>query len=342
MRKALFTLRAVALALTFAFAAEGALAAQSSEELTVVGRLTPTVEAGGWLVVADYGKYLILNASDFRREPWFREGAAVEASGRVRDDVMSIHMEGVPFQARTMRARGAAQGAGAAGAARAQQAVTTGQARATTRVVVSGNAVVQAQPDTAVLTLAVVTQNASASEAQAENASRTEAVVRAVRAAAGASAEVKTSGYSLQPQYAYKEGMPPSITSYIARNAVNVTTGELHRVGAILDAASRAGANSVDAIAFTLRRDEQARQRALADATREAVAKARVIAETLGGRLTRIVEVQEAGVARPIPIYENATPARAAMASQTATPIESGSLEIRAQVQLVAEVETKE
>src|SRR2546423_1483525 len=205
-------------------------------------------------------------------------------------------------------------------------------------------ATVQAQPDTAILTVAVVTQNASASEAQAENASKTDAVVRAVKAAAGPGAEVKTSGYSLQPQYAYKEGAPPTITSYVARNSVTVTTGELSRVGASIDAASRAGANSVDGLSFTLRRDEQARAHALAEATREAVSKARVIADTLGGRLTRIVEVQEAGAARPIPLYENAAAGRATIASQAATPtpIESGSLEIRAQVQLVAEVETKE
>ena len=346
MRRSLLTTRAAALALALAFAAQ-VPAAQAAQDLTVQGRLTPTVEAGGWLVVADYGKYLILNAGEFRREPWFREGASVEATGQVREGVVSAYMQGIPFQARTMRAR--AGGGGAAAPARRQggQATAAGGqtqgARPTTRVIVSGDSVVQAQPDTAVLTLAVVTQNASASEAQAENASRTDAVLRAVRAAAGAGAEVKTSGYSLQPQYAYKEGAPPAITSYIARNAVSVTTGELNRVGAVIDAGSRAGANSVDGLAFTLRRDEPARRQALSEATREALASARVIAETLGGRVVRIVEVQESGPVRPGPVY-GAEYGRTAMTAQAAapTPIESGSLEVRAQVQLVAEVEVRE
>lgn len=355
MRKSLLVVRAASVALVLLFAAQGARAAQASKELTVMGRLTPTVEAGGWLVVASYGKYLLINASEFRRQPWFREGASVEATGRVRDDVMSIHMEGVPFQARTMRARagsrrGKSQDDGPPGDASqinvsqntAPQAVAGSGARGSARVVVTGEAVVQAQPDTAALTLAVVTQNASASEAQAENASKTDAVVRAVRAAAGAGAEVRTSGYSLQPQYAYKEGAPPSITSYVVRNGVTLTTGELNRVGAVIDAASRAGANSVDGLSFTLRRDEQARQRALSDATREALAKARAVATTLGGSLVRVVEVQEAGAFRPpVPVYA-AEFGRAAGTAQTATPVEPGSLEIRAQVQLVAEVETRE
>jgi uncharacterized protein YggE len=353
MRRGLLTVSAAAFALALLFAAQGARAAQESKELTVVGRLTPTVEAGGWLVVASYGKYLLINANEFRRQPWFREGASVEATGRVRDDIMSIHMEGVPFQARTMRARagsrrGKAQDDGPPGNAAqlnvsqntAAQAVAGSGARGSARVVVTGEAVVQAQPDTAALTLAVVTQNASASEAQAENASKTEAVVRAVRAAAGAGAEVRTSGYSLQPQYAYKEGVPPSITGYIARNAITVTMGELPRVGPVIDAATRAGANNVEGLSFTLRNDEQARMRALAEATRGAQAKARAVAQTLGGRVLRVVEVQEAGAVRPrVPVYM-AEFGRSAGTAQAPTPVEPGSLEIRAQVQLVAEVET--
>lgn len=346
--------RAASLALALLFVAQVTWAAQTTKELTVVGRLTPTVEPGGWLVVADYGKYLLTNANEFRRQSWFREGAAVEATGRVRDDVMSIHMEGVPFTARTMRARAGSRSAGSPGGGSQSNAAqnTGGQAAmagtgvrgSVVRVVVTGESFVQAQPDTAVLTVAVVTQNASASEAQAENASKTDAVVRAVRAAAGTAAEVKTSGYSLQPQYAYKEGAPPTITSYIARNSVTVTTGELNRVGAVIDAASRAGANTVDGLSFTLRNDGQARQRALSEATREALAKARAIATTLGGSVVRIVEVQEAGTARPpIPLYQSEVGNVAMMRqSATPTPVEPGALDIRAQVQLVAEVETRE
>ena len=238
-----------------------------------------------------------------------------------------------------LAARGAAaQGAGQQATAGGQQ-----QARGLTRVIVSGDAVVQAEPDTAIVTLAVVTQNANASEAQAENASKTDAVLRAVRAAAGAGAEIRTSGYSLQPQYAYKEGAPPTITGYLARNAVTVTLSELARVGRVIDAGSGAGANSVDGLAFTLRRDEQARERALAEATREAAAKARVIAQTLGGRVVRVVEVQESGTVRPTPRYDfDAAQAVSARQSNVQTPVESGTLEVRAAVQLVVEVETRE
>jgi uncharacterized protein YggE len=95
----------------------------------------------------------------------------------------------------------------------------------------------------------------------------------------------------------------------------------------------------VSGIAFTLRQDRPARDRALGEATREAMSKAQVIAQALGGRVLRIVEVQEDGFQQrpPVPIYQTESFASAA---KVATPIEVGSLEINSRVQVIAEVET--
>ncbi len=325
MRKSFLLMRACVAALVLIFAAQ---ASAATEEITVRGRLGRTVEPGGWIVNAPRERYLIINADRFKNESWFREGADVEATGETKKDIVTTYMEGTPFEARSMRPQG-------------EQAVTGGAARGLTRVVVTGDALVQSQPDTAIIQVAVVTQNLSASEAQSENATKSDAVVRAVKAAAGAGAEVKTSGYSLQPQYDYRDGTAPRITGYLARNSVMVTMGELPKVGAVIDAATRAGANNIDSLAFTLRRDEQARGQALTNATREAVSKARLIAEALGGRLVRVVEVQEAGAARPpVPLYERSAVMN--MAKDAQTPIEIGTLDVRAEVQLVAEIETKQ
>jgi uncharacterized protein YggE len=203
-----------------------------------------------------------------------------------------------------------------------------------------GDSIIQAQPDTAILTVSVVTQNRSAIEAQQENATKTDAVVRAVKAAAGAGAEVKTSGYNVQPQRVYKENQPPTISGYEVRNSVTVTTSDLNKVGAIIDAAAQAGSNEIAGIAFTLRQDRQARDRALTEATQEAVGKARMIATALGGRVVRIVEVQEANFQQipPVPYY--ATAGVMAGQAKIATPIEVGSLEITSRVQVIAEVES--
>ena len=210
-----------------------------------------------------------------------------------------------------------------------------------TRITVSGDSTVKAQPDTAIVSIAVVTQSKTAIDAQQENATRTDAVVRALKAAMGAGAEVKTSGYSIEPQRVYKENQPPTIVGYEARNRVTVTMSDLKKVGPLLDAAAQSGANNIDGISFTLRNDREARSQALAEATREAMSKAQTLAQTLGGRIVRIAEVQEGGtIPRPIYQAEYSAGMMNRVAAQTVTPVEVGTLDINAQVQLVALIET--
>lgn len=307
----------------------GTAAVLHAKEITVHGKLQKTVEAGGWLIVASDAKYLILNSKNFQGNAWFKESTNVEALGEVKE-VMTTAMEGIPFEVKSMQP-----------VDKDGQAVATpgrDDNRRVTRVMVAGDSIVRAQPDTAILTISVVTQNRSAIEAQQENAAKTDAVVRALKGAAGAGAEVKTSGYSLQPQRVYKEGQPPAITGYEVRNTVTVTMGDLNKVGSVIDAAAQAGSNDVAGIAFTLRQDRPARDRALGEATREAMSKAQVIAQALGGRVVRIVEVQEEGFRPPVPVYQ--TEGFMAAKASAATPIEVGSLEISSRVQVIAEVET--
>ena len=301
----------------------------TANEITVRGRLQRTVEAGGWVIVSGNQKYLILNAQRFRSEKWFTEANEVEAVGETKSDVMTTFMEGTPFDVRTMRPF--AQG----GSGENQNA-----SKGLTKVWVTGDSIVQAQPDTAILSISVVSQAKRALDAQQDNANKSDAVVRALKSAAGAGAEIKTSGYSLQPQRVYKEGVPPAITGYEARNSVTVILSDLTKVGAVIDAASQAGANDVGSISFTLRKDRPAKDQALADATREAVNKAQIIAQALGGRVVRVVEVQEEGVQRPRPIYEATAGLQSMRAGIAAsTPIEVGTLDITSRVQLIAEVE---
>ena len=327
MRK-LVTICGVLTLLTL-FAAPIFTATAASEiDKTVRGRLQRTVEAGGWLVVDKSQKFLLLNAQRFQNEGWFKEGVEVEAIGETKD-VMTVYMEGTPFEAQSLKPL-AAQGG---------NQVVQGGDRRVTRVIVSGDSIVQAQPDTAILTISVVTQAKNALAAQQQNAEQTDAVVRTLKSAAGAGSEVKTSGYSLQPQRIYRENQPPTISGYEARNTVTVTIGDLTKVGPVIDAAAQAGANDISGIAFTLRKDRPARDEALALATREAMSKAQVIAQALGGRVVRIVEVLEEGTVRPIPRYD-ALMARSMEAQKSVpTPIEIGSLEIIGRVQVVAEVE---
>lgn len=303
------------------FSAAGVLA----QEVSVSGRLMPSVEAGGWLIVDKNEKYLLLNASKFKNESWFKAGAEVTATGEIKRDVLTIYQEGKPFEAGNLRPVQNSNN----GNSRVGNSINS------TTVTVTGDARVLAQPDTAIISIAVVMQNNSAVQAQQQNAAQTAGVINALKSAAGSGAEIKTGGYSLIPQRVYRENQPPTITGYEVRNMITVTMSELNRVGAVIDAAGKAGANNIDGISFILRNDRQVRAQALTQATREAIAKANTLAQALGGRVVKITAVQESG-ANPHPVIYAG---RESVARSAETPIEVGTLEINSEVQLIAEVE---
>src|SRR3989442_7284535 len=212
-------------------------------------------------------------------------------------------------------------------------AACSSNASRVTRVAVAGETNMKAEPDAAVVVLSVITQGTQAFNAQQENARKSDAVIHALQESAGANPEIKTSDYSLRPQYDQRYNKLPKIIGYEARNSVMVTMGDLSKVGAVIDAASRAGANSVEAVSFILRDNSPARGQALAEASRQAMSKAQSIAQSMGGRVVRVVEEQEAGLANAMPVarpisgaYEDISANR--MMVTKATPLQAGALNV--------------
>jgi uncharacterized protein len=211
----------------------------------------------------------------------------------------------------------------------------------TTKVTVAGEATAKIEPDTAVVNISVVTQSPQALTAQQQNAEKSEAVSNAVKATAGSSAELKTSDYTLQPQYDNRDNRLPKVIGYNARNSIIVTMTDLKNVGAVIDAASRAGANSIDGISFVLKQTSPARGQALADATQQAMNKANSIAAALGGHVLRVVEENEGSTINPEgfnQIYGGN--GNEDMTVTKPTPIASGQLSIKSNVQLVVEIQS--
>src|SRR5215216_6298793 len=100
---------------------------------------------------------------------------------------------------------------------------------------VTGEATITAKPDQAEIDIGVVTQAQTAQDAASQNAQKVEAVLAALRKAIGAAADIKTVGYSLNPNYRYPErGGQPTITGYTASNTIHVKTGNLTQVGKII------------------------------------------------------------------------------------------------------------
>jgi hypothetical protein len=197
---------------------------------------------------------------------------------------------------------------------------------------------VSAKPDQARIAVGVTTEAATADDAVTRNATKTTAVLSALKNLIGSKGEIKTSNYSLEPQYKYAQGQAPAITGYNANQTVEVTLNDVSLVGKVIDSASKAGANNIHRIEFSLKNDEAVRAEALARAATKARANAETIAKALGVTVSGVfsAETTETGAVRPLmaPMMMKAQ----AMGAAAPTQIESGNLEVHASVTVHLEV----
>ena len=198
-------------------------------------------------------------------------------------------------------------------------------------IVVTGTGKFSAAPDTALLTLGVVSQAATLAEATGDAARRMSAVVARVKSFGVVDVDVTTVVYSVDPRMApmdpARRDEPPRIVGYQVTNIAQVTVRKLADAGPILDAAVGAGANSVRGIRFTLSDPDKAQAQARAQAVADALAKTRQLATAAGVKLGPVLSIRETTISQPIPM-------RAMAVRADATPIEPGQLDVVVSVEL--------
>lgn len=201
---------------------------------------------------------------------------------------------------------------------------------------VTGEATVKVSPDQAQIDIGVVTQAQNAQAAATQNAQKLDATIAALRKALGSDAEIKTISYSVSPNYRYpREGGQPTITGYTASNTVQVKINNLSQVGQVIDTATQTGANTINALRFTLKDEQASRAQALREAAMKARAKAEALASALNLKIQRVLHVEEGGqVSAPV-YYAKAEMSRAA---DVQTPIETGTIDVQATITLTVEV----
>ena len=205
-------------------------------------------------------------------------------------------------------------------------------------VTVTGEGIVTAEPDVAEIEIGVVTEAKAAPQASKENAAKLAKVIAEVKKLLGPGDEIKTIGYSLNPNYRYpREGGKPELTGYTATNVVRVRTGALSGVGSLIDTATQSGANKIQRLVFTLKDEDAAKREALRNAAAKAKSKAEDVARALGLKIARVLSVNEGEQAfRPV---MRELRAGAVMAQEAApTPVEAGTIQVRSTVTLTAEL----
>jgi uncharacterized protein YggE len=204
----------------------------------------------------------------------------------------------------------------------------------------TGESTINAKPDQAVISIGVVTQAPTAGAAASQNAAQVSAVIDRIKKELGGNGDLRTVGYSLNPNYSYPNppsNTPPKIVGYNASNTVQAKIDDIALVGRIIDAATATGANHVNGIQFLLKDEQSARREALREAARNARASADALASALSLRVVRVhsAETGEPSMIRPM---QEMPMARMAAVQAAPTPVEPGNIQVHATVTVTLEV----
>ncbi len=225
-------------------------------------------------------------------------------------------------------------------------APTTVAAAAPIKITAAGQTTVSARgevsvfvdPDVATVNLGVSTTDKSAATARQKNTKAMTAVVAAVQKAGVAAKDIQTSNVSIYPTYDYQKSST-EVTGYQVSNTVTITVRDLTKIADVVNAALGAGANQINGVSFDLQDKDSVYDKALADATKKASKKAKVMADAAGLAVGDIVSIVESG-AEGQPYYggmgayvdmANAAPKEAA-AANLGDSIQVGQINVYASV----------
>ncbi len=192
-------------------------------------------------------------------------------------------------------------------------------------ITVTGVGTVTSVPNEATFTIGVQSEGATAREALASNSDQMNRVIAALKSAGVDRSDIKTQDVSVSPSYR-DEG---EVDGYMARNSVSVKIENLSKAGAVLDAASNAGANEVYGPMLTRSNQDKLQADALRDAVDDARRKAQTLAKAAGVRLGSVTAITEGFSGGPEPYYAGGAER---LALDKAAPIEPGTQDVQASV----------
>jgi uncharacterized protein len=210
---------------------------------------------------------------------------------------------------------------------------TTGKPSRT--ITVTSTAVVHTKPNEAVVDLGVESQSTDSAAAFAQNAKDMQAVLAALETAGVSKADIRTVNLSLSRRESGRGSGRHLV--FVASNQVQVTVHDIQAVGSVIDAAVRAGADSVQDVRFQVSDSNAVRTEALTAAVKSARTKADALAAEAGATVVRVVTINEEGFRSPV--YRAPYAAGASLAVPAPTPVLTPtSLQASETVQVIWEI----
>ena len=159
-------------------------------------------------------------------------------------------------------------------------------------VSVTGNSELEVTPNLAILSVAVQTENKSASLAASKNATDMNKVIAALKKAGVDEDTISTQGYSLHELNHWEDGKRIN-DGFRVSNNIRFETTDINKVGELFDVAIKAGATSVNSPQFTVSDKEEITKKLLKMAMENATEKADVLVQAAGASRGPVVTISE-------------------------------------------------
>ena len=199
---------------------------------------------------------------------------------------------------------------------------------------VTGSGMVTLTPDVAYIYIGVHTENVSVAEAVAENNTKAQAVATAIKGFGVEVKDVQTTNFSIWPQDQYDDKGNKSGTIFNVDNTVYITVRDLTKIGDLLDASIRAGANTINSIQFDVADKTEALSQARKAAVENAQKQAQELVDATGVKLG---DVQTISYYDSTPLSADYGKGGGAMAASS-VPVSSGQYQLTTTVTIVYEL----
>lgn len=201
-------------------------------------------------------------------------------------------------------------------------------------VTASGNGHAYAAPDEATMNFGVTRRNSDAKKALSQASDAAEKITAAIAKKGVDKKDVQTSNVSVYPQQT-EQGGKLVVTGYEASIQVTVKVREIGDLGSIISAANDAGSDTISGPSFTVAEDSPYRDEAIAEAVADARTAAEAMAKAADKSVGEVLNISSSNVNVPIFARDEAY---AGARGAKSVPIETGQLEITADVTVVFEL----
>ncbi|KAA0550033.1 DUF541 domain-containing protein [Bacillus sp. BGMRC 2118] len=194
-------------------------------------------------------------------------------------------------------------------------------------LIVSGTGEVSVEPDTAFISIGVLSEGKELGVIQEENATQTTKLVETLLRLGVPGNQIQTEDYRIEPLYEFRENKQ-FLLGYRVTHVLQVKLNDMTNIGQIIDEAVRSGANTVNSIRFTVENGDQYYLQALNLAVRDSHAKALSLTNAYGVHLYPIpLRVEEES-------YQVYPLSKVATFAAESTPIQPGRQKIEAKIKV--------